>query len=51
MSIRWDPASADYLPKYMRIIYTALYEAINEMDAEARRIHGRDTLSASRDAV
>ncbi|GLJ06369.1 hypothetical protein SUGI_0037340 [Cryptomeria japonica] len=47
---KWDPTSTDYLPKYMRIIYTALYEAINEMDVEVRRIQGRDTLSASRDA-
>lgn len=51
MSIRWDPSSAESLPKYMRVMYTALYETLNEMDQEALKIQGQDSQLTSRDTV
>ncbi|XP_059072438.1 alpha pinene synthase, chloroplastic-like [Cryptomeria japonica] len=46
---KWDPTSIDHLPEYMKVLYMALYETINEMDREAEKIQGRDTLTPSRD--
>ncbi|XP_059072444.1 alpha pinene synthase, chloroplastic-like isoform X2 [Cryptomeria japonica] len=47
---RWDPTSIDHLPEYMKVLYMALYETVNEMDREAEKIQGRDTLIPSKDA-
>nr|BAI53108.1 Terpinolene [Chamaecyparis obtusa] len=47
---KWDPASIDQLPEYMKIIYMVLYDGINEMDQEAQKFQGREILSHAKDA-
>nr|AIO10962.1 terpene synthase [Taiwania cryptomerioides] len=47
---KWDPMSIEQLPEYMKILYMVLYNGINEMDQEAEKIQGRDTLPNSKDA-
>nr|QHZ00921.1 terpene synthase 14 [Taiwania cryptomerioides]WBO26429.1 geraniol synthase [Taiwania cryptomerioides] len=45
---KWDVASTEQLPKYMKVIYTALYETINEIDQNVQKIQGQDTVSISK---
>nr|QHZ00924.1 terpene synthase 17 [Taiwania cryptomerioides] len=47
---KWDLASINHLPEYMKIIYMTLYKTVNEMGQEAEKIQGRDTLPPSKDA-
>ncbi|GLJ05578.1 hypothetical protein SUGI_0020640 [Cryptomeria japonica] len=47
---KWDPTSIGHLPEYMKLLYMALYDTVNEMDREAKKIQGRDTLIPSKDA-
>lgn len=42
---RWEPSSIKCLPDYMRGVYMAVYDNINEMAREAQKIQGRDTVS------
>lgn len=42
---RWDPSSIDCLRDFMRGVYMAVYDNINEMAREAQKIQGRDTVS------
>ncbi|GLJ05586.1 hypothetical protein SUGI_0020770 [Cryptomeria japonica] len=48
---KWDPTSIDHLPEYMKIVYMASYDTINEMDREVELIQGRSTFIPSKDAV
>nr|QHZ00922.1 terpene synthase 15 [Taiwania cryptomerioides]WBO26430.1 linalool synthase [Taiwania cryptomerioides] len=45
---RWDPSTIDHLPKYMKVVFMALYETVNEMVKEATKTQGRDTLDYAR---
>ncbi|XP_059072447.1 alpha pinene synthase, chloroplastic isoform X1 [Cryptomeria japonica] len=45
---RWDPSSIDYLPEYMKVVFMAFYEIVNEMVEEATKTQGRDTLDYAR---
>ncbi|XP_057831923.2 alpha pinene synthase, chloroplastic [Cryptomeria japonica] len=47
---KWDPTFIDQLPDYMKIIYMVLYNGVNEMDQEAQKFQGRETLSHAKDA-
>ncbi|GLJ05653.1 hypothetical protein SUGI_0022320 [Cryptomeria japonica] len=46
---KWDPTSIEHLPKYMKVMYTTLYETLNEVNEDVQKIQGQDTLSTSRD--
>nr|O24475.1 RecName: Full=Pinene synthase, chloroplastic; AltName: Full=(-)-(1S,5S)-pinene synthase; AltName: Full=Agg-pin1; AltName: Full=Beta-geraniolene synthase; Flags: Precursor [Abies grandis]AAB71085.1 pinene synthase [Abies grandis]AIF29188.1 pinene synthase [Expression vector pAPG2]AIF29194.1 pinene synthase [Expression vector pAPG1] len=47
---RWDPSSIDCLPEYMKGVYIAVYDTVNEMAREAEEAQGRDTLTYAREA-
>jgi hypothetical protein len=49
--IRWDPSSIECLPEYMKGVYMAVYDTINEMAQEAEKVQGRDTVNYVRQAV
>jgi hypothetical protein len=49
--IRWDPSSIECLPDYMKGVYMAVYDTINEMAQEAERVQGRDTVNYVRQIV
>nr|R9QMR4.1 RecName: Full=(-)-beta-phellandrene synthase 1, chloroplastic; AltName: Full=Terpene synthase (-)betaphell1; Short=PcTPS-(-)betaphell1; Flags: Precursor [Pinus contorta]AFU73853.1 (-)-beta-phellandrene synthase [Pinus contorta] len=47
---RWDPSVVDCLPEYMKGVYMAVYDTVNEMAKEAEKVQGRDTLNYVRQA-
>ncbi|XP_059072647.1 alpha pinene synthase, chloroplastic-like [Cryptomeria japonica] len=47
---RWDSTPPDYLPEYMKITYSALYDGIIESAQEASKIQGYETLHNARKA-
>ena len=46
--IRWDPSASECLPEYMKGIYMAFYECVNELARQAEKTQGRDTLDYAR---
>nr|UMW72399.1 putative (+)-alpha pinene synthase [Pinus nigra subsp. laricio]UMW72406.1 putative (+)-alpha pinene synthase [Pinus nigra subsp. laricio] len=47
---RWDPSSIDSLPEYMKGVYMAVYDTVNEMAKNAEKVQGRDTINYVRQA-
>ena len=43
--IRWNPSATEFLPEYMKIVYMALYETVNELARDAEKSQGRDTIN------
>jgi len=48
---RWDKSATECLPEYMKGVYIALYETVNELAREAYKSQGRDTLNYAREAL
>jgi len=47
---RWASSSIECLPEYMKGVYMALYDSVNEMARDAEKCQGRDTLNYVRGA-
>ncbi|GLJ31921.1 hypothetical protein SUGI_0642510 [Cryptomeria japonica] len=45
---RWDPSTIDCLPKYMKVVFVAFYEMMNDLAQEATKTQGRDTIDYAR---
>ncbi|XP_044461392.1 terpene synthase 10-like [Mangifera indica] len=41
---RWDANSMEQLPEYMKIVYLALFNSVNDMASHALKVHGVDII-------
>nr|AAS47697.1 E,E-alpha-farnesene synthase [Picea abies] len=47
---RWDPSTTECLPEYMKGVYMAFYNCVNELALQAEKTQGRDMLNYARKA-